>query len=131
MKLLHRLLGKKAEPSFPFFIEKPVRALTDNERSVVARLLHDVQGSYAYQVPTLQVVGRCGCGRCPTIFFEKPLPGVSETDLSTYAGRDETEGLVAAVLLQSNGRLSQLEFYSIDGHDPWFAPRAEALAPYA
>lgn len=78
----------------------------------------------------LKVVGRCGCGECPTVFFERHHAELAEYELSTYSGVDAEGGLVAAVLLQAEGRLSQLEFYSIDGHEPWFAPQAGQLSPY-
>nr|WP_271009071.1 hypothetical protein [Paucibacter sp. B51] len=46
------------------------------------------------------------------------------------AGKDEAGGLVAAVLVAKEGALSQLEFYSVDGHDPWGIPNVETLAPW-
>ena len=72
----------------------------------------------------------CGCGECPTVFFQVHQQGDAESDLVTAQGRDESGGLVAAVLLEKNGALSQLEFYSIDGHSPWSAPKAATLEPW-
>lgn len=63
-------------------------------------------------------------------FFYQHAEGDRERDVVSFAGRDSTGGLVAAVLLEKDGVLSQLEFYSIDGHDPWFIPEVESLAPY-
>lgn len=114
----------------PFFAETEPRALSEAERSVVERLATSLDERYKSQLPSLVVVGRCGCGRCPTIFFRPHTEGVRERDLVSFSGRDSTGGLVAAVLLENQGTLSQLEFYSIDGHDPWFIPEAKSLAPY-
>lgn len=118
------------DSKFPFFITTPVRDLTDLERATVLRLLESAEPEYREQVPRLRVVGRCGCGQCPTVFFEKNEPGTHEQDLCTYTGTDKEGGVVAAVLLQKHGRLSQLEYHSVDGHDPWYPPMAQDLRPY-
>ena len=116
-------------PAFPFFIATPVRDLNIEERETVSKLLEGADPTFSAQVDKLRVVGRCGCGMCPTIFFEADEPGIHEHDLCSYAGRDREGGIVAAVLMQKQGRLSQLEFYSVDGHDPWYPPRAQDLEP--
>jgi hypothetical protein len=118
------------DSKFPFFITTPVRDLTDLERATVLRLLESGEPEYREQVPRLRVVGHCGCGQCPTVFFEKNEPGTHEQDLCTYTGTDKEGGVVAAVLLQKHGQLSQLEYYSVDGHDPWYPPMAQDLRPY-
>ena len=117
------------EPEFPFFIATPARDLSVEERETVRKLLERADPKFSEQVGKLRVVGRCGCGLCPTIFFEPDEPEVREQDLSSYVGRDREGGIVAAMLMQKQGRLSQLEFYSVDGHDPWFPPRARDLEP--
>jgi hypothetical protein len=91
------------------------------------RLVEGLPEHYRLQAKELQVVGRCGCGKCPIIFFEAHVQGDREGSLISYAGRDSTGGLVGAVLMDKNGRLSQLDFYSIDGHEPWHIPEAETL----
>ena len=118
------------DSKFQFFITTPVRDLTDLERATVLRLLESAEPEYREQVPRLRVVGHCGCGQCPTVFFEKNKPGTHEQDLCTYTGTDKEGGVVAAVLLQKHGQLSQLEYYSVDGHDPWYPPMAQDLRPY-
>jgi hypothetical protein len=119
-----------SKPKFPYFIPTPVRDLTIEERDTICKLLERAEPIFSEQVTKLQVVGRCGCGQCSTVFFEPDEPGVKEQDLSTYAGKDKEGGIVAAVLLQKQGRLSQLEYYSVDGPDPWYPPKAENLKPY-
>ena len=121
---------KLNEPKFPFFIATAVRDLTDDERETVYKLLEKAEPEFSEQVAKLRVIGRCGCGECPTVFFEPHQPSIHEQDLSTYAGTDKEGGIVAVVLMQKQGRLSQLEFYSVDGRDPWFPPRAQDLEPY-
>ena len=118
------------EPAFPYFMEVAPRDLTSDEREVVMKLLEGAGQEFREQVAKLRVVGRCGCGECPTIFFQPDESGVAEGDLSTYAGTDKEGGIVGAVLLQKRGMLSQLEFYSADGHEPWSPPNARDLTPY-
>ena len=112
----------------PFFAPTPSRPLTEVEQSVIERLAVELDEHYKSQLPRLVVVGRCGCSKCPTIFFQSHEPGDQERDLVSLVGQDSTGGLVAAVLLEKQGNLSQLEFYSVDGHDPWFIPAADSLA---
>jgi hypothetical protein len=114
----------------PFFAPVVPRPLSETERAVIERLASDLGAKYKVQLPGLLVVGRCGCERCPTIFFQSHINGDREHNLASFTGQDLTGGLVAAVLLEKEGMLSQLEFYSIDGHDPWFIPEVKSLAPY-
>jgi hypothetical protein len=88
----------------------------------------ELEGKFKSQLSELFVVGRCGCERCSTIFFQTHAEGDRERDLVSFAGRDSTGGYVAAVLREKEGALSQLEFYSIDGHEPWFIPELETLS---
>ena len=122
---------KSRESNFPFFVATSNRDLSEDERDTVIKLLEANDAGFLEQVGKLQVVGRCGCGQCPTVFFEPHEPGVHEQDLSSYAGRDKEGGIVGAVLTQKQGRLSQLEYYSLDGHEPWFPPAAQDLKPNA
>jgi hypothetical protein len=117
-------------PSFPYFESTAPRALTAQEQAVLMRLVQGLPWQFAQQVDGLRVVGRCGCGACPTVFFLPHEQGEEETDLVAMAGKDNSGGLVAAVLFEKSGLLSQLEFYSVDGHEPWEVPNAENLAPW-
>ena len=120
----------RRKAAFPFFVPVTERQMDALERELVEQLLRDASVDYQRQLDTLRVVGRCGCGECPTVFFQVHQQGDAESDLVTAQGRDESGGLVAAVLLEKNGALSQLEFYSIDGHSPWSAPKAATLEPW-
>lgn len=114
----------------PFFAAVQPRALSEAERSVTELMLRGLDTKYKAQLAGLVVVGRCGCERCPTVFFQPHTKGDAEDDLVSFAGPDSNGGLTAAVLMEKNGVLSQLEFYSVDGHDPWSIPLVESLAPY-
>ena len=115
-------------PSFPFFIHTDVRSLSGEEVAIVERLLIGQAETFKSQVQRLTVVGRCGCGVCPTIFFQPHVEG--ERDLVSHIGKDLSGGLVSAVLMEKNGLLTQLEFFSVDGHDPWSLPNSDSLEPY-
>jgi hypothetical protein len=117
--------------AFPYFLPIAVRLLTEQEQAVVTRLTQSLASEYRAQIPGLKVVGRCGCALCPTVFFEPASRSEPETVLVSYAGNDQTGGCVAVVLLQKSGRISQLEFYSVAGHDPWFVPAVDALERFA
>ncbi|BAU49496.1 hypothetical protein SVA_2948 [Sulfurifustis variabilis] len=45
------------------------------------------------QLSALEVVGRCGCGVCPIIFFQVHDAGDKEQEVAFYAGRDAGGGL--------------------------------------
>lgn len=112
--------------SHPYFVAVPSRELTTPEFSVLARLL-TAATDHAKQVSQLRVVGRCGCGACPTVFFRAPIKTQAESDVAHFVGRDKSGGLTGAVVLSTDEGLSQLEFYSVDGHEPWDIPEADSL----
>lgn len=113
--------------SHPYFLAVPERALTEEEHALLERLLQDQHAVFRKQIEQLTVVGRCGCGNCPTIFFRAHTLGASEHDLVSMQGIDEQGGLVGVILLRDGDVLTQLEFYSVDGHDPWSIPKPEKL----
>ena len=117
----------KNEPAFPFFVSTEVRALSAVERSIVLRLVSEKAPDFTNQLGQLVVVGRCGCGICPTVFFQNHHAENRERQLASYRGRDSSGGEVGALLFENDGRLSQLEFYSLDGHEPYEAPQPESL----
>jgi len=122
-----QLLFKRDRKAAPYFLPQPERPLTTSERDVVERLLRDTPLEFQKQSSGLRVVGRCGCGKCPTIFFQPHTADLKECDLASMQGIDDFNGLVGAVLLHDNGKLTQLEFFSIDGHDPYLTPKPGTL----
>lgn len=117
-------------PAFPYFIAVEPRALSEAERTLTERMLRDLNPKYKAQLAKLLVVGRCGCGHCPTIFFQPHQQGETEHDLVAFAGPDASGGMTGAVLMEKNGVLSQLDFYSIDAHEPLSMPLLETLEQY-
>ena len=71
------------------------------------------------------MVGRCGCGDCLTIFFREP--NSAETDAVSCSGKDQSGNVVGVALLEIEGILTQLEFWSLDGQEPWSYPMPETL----
>jgi hypothetical protein len=121
-----------ADPAsaFPFFIPTEERQLSSTERGVVELIVSNEVPELRVQLNGLRVVGRCGCGACPTVFFQPHVAGEREHEIASYSGNDATGGIVGVLLWQKNGRLSQLEFYSVDGHDPWAIPEASTLGRF-
>jgi|GEM_PF-2450179 len=100
----------------PYFIATQERPLSHEEYSIVEQLLNINGEQFRGQLSGLVVVGRCGCEICPTIFFAPYQSGNDEQEVSALAGFDSNHQSVVAVLIQDGGVLTQLEFYSPDGH---------------
>ncbi|MFI5445581.1 hypothetical protein [Polaromonas sp. UC242_47] len=111
-----------------YYLDVPERALTEQEFALVKRMAVDLPSAFRDQLKQLMVVGRCGCGNCPTIFFRRHTHGAKEVDLVSMQGTDISNGLVGVVLMADGGMLTQLDFYSIDGHEPWLLPKLETLS---
>jgi len=107
---------------FPFFVPIEARALSSEELEVIAVLIDHEAPALLSSVQFLRVVGRCGCGQCPTIFFQPHRIGAGEREVCSYSGKDASGGIVGVLLWERGGSPSQLEFYSVDGHDPWSLP---------
>jgi hypothetical protein len=116
--------------NFPFFIPVETRKLTEIELKTVERMVSAQSVDFRNQVSKLRVVGRCGCGVCPTIFFLEHQFGDSEYDVCMFSGNDRFGGLVGVALMEKQGKLSQLEYFSIDGSNPWEPPNPEQLQIY-
>jgi hypothetical protein len=116
--------------AFPFYAPTDVRPLMEVERHVLTKVLEGSAPQLLAFVPELQVVGRCGCGKCPTVFFQPHVEADQEHEIASYAGKDQGGGLVGVLVWEKNNRPSQLEFYSIDGHDSWNAPDPTTLEPF-
>jgi len=116
--------------TFPFFVPIEHRCISQAEREILMCILQDVNPAHISLVEQLQVVGRCGCGACPTIFFQPHAQPEHETQVASYWGRDEANALVGVLLWEKHGHPSQLEFYSVDGHEPWGIPKAETIEPF-
>lgn len=92
------------------------RALTEEEKQLIAFLLEREAPHRVGELDTLRVVARCGCGRCPTILFEADTtPAFIE--LANYIGQDGQGTPVGVALLERGGRLAELEAWSPAGVD--------------
>jgi hypothetical protein len=116
-----------AAPTFPFLVPIEERALSSEELEVIAVLIDREAPELGSSGQPLRVVGRCGCGQCPTIFFQPHRAGQREREVCSYSGKDASGGIVGVLLWETGGFPSQLEFYSVDGHDPWSLPLASTL----
>jgi hypothetical protein len=114
-----------------------VRPLRPDERRLLGWLLEHgtpAAASYAAQLPMVTVVSHCGCG-CPTIDLAvdgRAAPLSSPSDILADAVGVSPEGVRVGVILHSReGMLSELEVYSVAGHQGTFAlPRPEDLEPF-
>lgn len=116
-----------AGSSIPFFVATSERVLTPAEAALVGELCRLEYPSLNSDLGALRVVGRCGCGACPTVFFEPHRPEAKAREIASYAGVDAGGGVTGVALWETEGRFSQLEFWSVDGHDPWSAPSIATL----
>jgi hypothetical protein len=124
LKLAH------AAPTFPFFVPVEERALSAEELEVITILIDREAPALGSSGKPLSVVGRCGCGQCPTIFFQPHRVGDSEREVCSYSGKDASGGIVGVLLWEKCGAPSQLEVYSVDGHEPWALPMTRTLARF-
>ena len=83
------------DPAFPYFTPTERRPLAPDERAVIERLAQNLGTNYKTQLAGLEVVGRCGCGNCPTIFFQPHTKGEGERDIASYAGTDSSVAVSA------------------------------------
>lgn len=122
------MLSKNStESPYPYYIAVESRALTKIERETVRRIVANLDPATTEQVDGLMVVGRCGCGNCPTVFFQAHATGDKESAIHMLTGKDIFGGFVGVTLFEKNGQLSQLDYYSMDGHEPWQPPEPEVL----
>ena len=93
----------------------------------MARLL-ELSGR-ASEASSLMVLGRCGCNACPTVFFRSVAEGAHEQDIGSWHGVDAYGGVVGVALTEEAGELTQLEVFTLDGHEPWGLPAVGSVAP--
>lgn len=109
----------------PYFLPITARPLSSRESLLLFELLSYVPKLYAEHVSSLTVIGRCGCGSCPTVFFNEP--NSTESHIVSCSGKDELGNAVGVALLAIESTLTQLEFWSLDGQEPWTYPTPKSL----
>jgi hypothetical protein len=86
--------------------------------------------SYLEQLPMVSVVSRCGCG-CPTVDLAvsgQAAPVSSATTILAEAGGVSPEGVRVGVIVHGReGRISELEIYSLAGEAKFSLPRIDDL----
>jgi hypothetical protein len=112
------------------------KELSPDERTLLVWLIeHGTSDAleYAAQIEQARVVGRCRCG-CPTI--DLGIAGAKERTvggskiLADFVG-ETLEGFRVGVLLHAReGKLSELEVYSLDREGIFSLPTIESLKPF-
>jgi hypothetical protein len=115
---------------FPYSIPER-RALTEEERVIIRRLVSAACPERRVEADALEVFARCGCGKCPTIMFHAAPEKKKETEqvLADFQGGDEQSGLVGIMLWERDGQLTELEAWSIDGSEVTAWPNFETIRP--
>jgi hypothetical protein len=107
------------------------RALSFEEQDLLRWLIsHSTPEAqnYATQIEGLRVISRCSCG-CPTVDFY-PLQGPSKI-LANFYGVTPEKVEVGVILHARDGKISELEIYSVDLQDqPFGLPQIETLKTF-
>jgi len=110
-----------------------MRPLSETERGVLGVLLAmDFPGASELraQVDSTVVAGSCACG-CPTVdlVVEGDLPPARVTSRTPVTA--EVDGVLGGglIVFVDNGRLSGLEYYSVEGHLPSDWPDLARIRP--
>jgi hypothetical protein len=108
------------------------RALSGEEIALLRFLLDREAQNRVAELEALTVVARCGCGKCPTILLgdaasAEPVTSGPKTEVASYRGRNAEGVTVGVVLIDRNGKLTELEAWSPEGNDISSWPPVAAL----
>ncbi|WP_205960059.1 hypothetical protein [Flammeovirga aprica] len=83
-------------------------------------------------LPDLVVIGRCGCGKCPTIQlglnYESDI--LDGRTLIDYCGLSQKGNIIGVSVLGNEKQPTELEFWSVDGlEEITEIPAIETLKP--
>lgn len=92
------------------------RAISEAESAIIEWvLLHGSRSgdlsSLSHSIPSLHVVGRCGCG-CPSVDFEEHGQSGDARPIAEAAGSNSEGVSVGIILWGLAGRISGIEFYA-------------------
>ena len=94
------------------------RNLNDDEHRILHSILSIEKSSLFESIDKLKVVGRCGCGQCPTVLFGYNFEDkfiINQNLLFDYIGKTSENELVGILIFGNENIVSELEFYSTDG----------------
>jgi hypothetical protein len=106
----------KSTYCIPYF-----RDISNQEHDLLTFLLTKEAPERLRQIDSLKVIGKCGCGACPTVLF-----GLSFTDepitsnhyiLADYSGKNSNGGHTGVLLWANDAIITELEGYSLDGSE--------------
>jgi hypothetical protein len=112
------------------------RSLTDAERALLEWLLQHSTATpeEKAQLPSVRVIGRCSCGCCTidlAVDGKSASPGTRCEIIADFCGTTPEGVFVGVMLHVCEGRLSELEVYSLDDAKTFSLPHLEALQPFA
>lgn len=93
------------------------RELTEEEMEIIRFLIQEEKPNLKNQIKDLKVIGRCGCGKCPTVMLGTSFDDdiiINESIIADYHGVDNNQNPIGVTLF-GNNKITELEFYSIDG----------------
>ena len=92
------------------------RELTLTEIELLSYLFDNEKPEWSDLIKNLKVIGRCGCGICPTIMFGKTFESEIQQGniLIDYFGKGPKGELIGVLVTGTELMPTELEFYSID-----------------
>lgn len=111
------------------WVTAPERDLSSVEIALLRYLLEREAPERLDEVAALKVVGRCRCGGCPTVIFRSPGIRAPRSEVAVYAGRNAVGVSIGVALQVADGKLFELEAWSLDGQEPVTWPELDTLRP--
>lgn len=93
-------------------------------------MLEESNPSWTAEIEKLKVIGRCGCGACPTIIFsESYSKPESKRIIADYTGITKDEDMVGLFVWAGEKEILELEIYPISDSDVCVLPKLDSLKP--
>ncbi|MDO6739334.1 hypothetical protein [Wenyingzhuangia sp. 2_MG-2023] len=93
------------------------RNLSDVEFNLLKYLFKKEKPEWINIINNLKVIGKCGCGECPTIMFGENYDSKilkNQKLLIDYVGKNKENNLIGIIIFGNKKTPTELEFYSID-----------------
>ncbi len=93
------------------------RELSKEEKNILTLLFRKEKPEWLTLIERLKIIARCGCGKCPTVFFGSSYDQKVEKGalIIDYQGTDQNNTLIGISIFGTKEAPTQLEFWSIDG----------------